>query len=60
MLSSLHQKVSSLVHRRREAVDDVVATQPAQEVAAAVTASKNWDYTIVFKGAKVRDLSNEM
>ena len=59
MLTSLHQMVSSLVHRRREAVNDVVATQPAQEVAAAVTTSKNWDYTIVFKGAKVRDLSSE-
>ena len=41
-----------MVHRHREAVDVVV--EPVQELAAAVTTSKNWDFTIIFKGAKVR------
>ncbi|KAG0051494.1 hypothetical protein BGZ83_003615, partial [Gryganskiella cystojenkinii] len=51
MLTSLHQKVSALVHRNRDTVEPL-AVQAAQETVAAAVTSKNWDYSITFKGAK--------
>ncbi|KAG0247942.1 hypothetical protein BG011_000702 [Mortierella polycephala] len=53
MLASIQQKFSSLVHRHREAIDEVVGSEIAEGIEAAVDTcpSKNWDYTITFKGA---------
>ncbi|KAG0277637.1 hypothetical protein BGZ95_005592 [Linnemannia exigua] len=49
MLASIHEKFSSLVHRNKNTVSDAVET--AQEVTIP-TASKNWDFSITFKGGK--------
>ncbi|KAF9930214.1 hypothetical protein FBU30_000758 [Linnemannia zychae] len=49
MLSSIHDKLSSLVHRHRETASNAI--NAAQESTIPV-ASKNWDFSITFKGAK--------
>lgn len=54
MLASIHEKVSSLVHRHRETISKVIDPALVQEVVENVNPSKNWDYTITFKGAEVR------
>jgi hypothetical protein len=54
MLSSLQQKVSSLVRHHREKLGNEIPI--VNDVIDAISPSKNWDYDIVFKGAKVRNL----
>ncbi|KAF9289590.1 hypothetical protein BGZ68_009008 [Mortierella alpina] len=52
MLASIHEKVSSLVHRHRETISKVIDPALVQEVVENANPSKNWDYTITFKGAE--------
>ncbi|KAF9905179.1 hypothetical protein EC991_001941 [Linnemannia zychae] len=49
MLASIHEKFSSLVHRHKNAAGDAV--EAVQEAVIPV-ASKNWDFSITFKGGK--------
>jgi hypothetical protein len=50
MLASIHEKLSSLVHRHKNAASDTV--EAPQETPVPV--SQNWDFSITFQGAKVR------
>ncbi|KAF9134402.1 hypothetical protein BGW39_007154 [Mortierella sp. 14UC] len=49
MLSSIHEKFSALVHRNKNTASDAV--EAVQEATIPV-ASKNWDFSITFKGGK--------
>jgi len=53
MLASIHEKVSSLVNRHRDTIGKVVDPALVQGAVDKANPSKNWDYTITFKGAKV-------
>lgn len=53
-LSSIQEKISSLVHRHKNTASEVVQT--VQEVTIP-TASKNWDFSITFVGGKVSNTS---
>ncbi|KAF9330472.1 hypothetical protein BGZ91_000133, partial [Linnemannia elongata] len=48
-LSSIQEKISSLVHRHKNTASEVV--EAVQEVTIP-TASKNWDFSITFVGGK--------
>ncbi|KAI1305573.1 hypothetical protein EDD11_004908 [Mortierella claussenii] len=49
MLSSLHDKISKLVHHHREKRRQV---EPIHVAEGNANPSKNWDFNIVFQGAK--------
>ncbi|KAG0316938.1 hypothetical protein BGZ97_006142 [Linnemannia gamsii] len=49
MLASIHEKLSSLVHRHKDTVSEAV--EAAQEATIPV-ASKNWDFSLTFVGGK--------
>lgn len=53
-LSSIQEKISSLVHRNKTTASEVVET--VKEVTIP-TANKNWDFSITFVGGKVSNTS---
>jgi hypothetical protein len=56
MLASIHEKLSSLVHRHKDTVSEAV--EAAQEATIPV-ASKNWDFSLTFVGGKVKRQDEE-